>query len=336
MERSPNKMITILEALSWLKQFEPSHLQRTTQALVRHITDLQTAESKRKQMINSAIKNSRSQSDKLELPELLLQIAEVKDRQQNHASALDYAKAAVQIYPDGSHQLAVARWILGTIAWKLSDSKLGYSSWYYARDIFSDLADLASQLGETDKLEWYQGLLERINVEMVCTPEETYTWLDIFEPSHLSRAAQQMNNTILDRLESHQYQDVYKLLEQLQNLGKNSTDHIEEAEILVESALAMYRMGNLKEAIDQLQRALGRFEPDSHQQAVTRWLLGIFLWEKPEKSSQAIIQWEKSLEQFDGLARKSDLQNRQNRLKWYHTQRNTMAAAINEKIKEKL
>lgn len=329
-------MITILDALSWLKRFQPSRLRRTTQALVRHITDMQTPENKRKQMISSAIQHSRKHSDRYELPELLLQVAEVKYRQASYASAKDYASAAVQIYPDRSHELAVARWILGIIAWKLNDSRLGYSSWYYARDYFTGLAEEADQKDQKEKADWYRKQLERINVDMVCTPEETYTWLDMFEPSHLSRAAQQLNATIVEKLESNRFQDVYKLVQDMQTLGRNSMDHVEEAEILVECGLAVYRMGNLNEAVALLQKALGKFEPDSHHEAVTRWLLGIILWESPEKNSQAIMHWEKSLEEFDALSRKSDQQNRQNRLTWYRARRNTMVSALNEKIKEKL
>lgn len=329
-------MITIIEALSWLKQFETSHLRRTTQALVRHITDLQTPEDKRRQMIASAIRNSRSYSDRFELPELLLQIAEVKYRQGNFKSAREYANAAVQIYTPDSHNLAAARWILGIIAWKLSDPKLAYSSWYYAREIFEKLASEAERQNDTEKVRWYNEQLEKINVELVCSPEETYTWLDVFEPSRLSKAAQQINNTLIEKLENNNFQDVYLLVENLKTLGSHSADHVEEAEILVECALAVYRMGNIQEAVRLLQKALGRFEPESHHQAVARWLLGILYWELPDQKTQAIAQWEKSLENFDQLGRKSDQQNLQSRLVWYRSHRNTMSEALNKKIRENL
>ena len=329
-------MIQIDEPLSWLTQFEDTHLRRTTQALVKHIVDMGTQEDKRKQMISSAIKHSRTHIDRLELPELLLRIAAVKFRQQSYPSARDYANAAVQLYPAGSHYLASARWMLGIIAWKLPDYKLGYSSWYFSRAIFEKLAGQYQEWGRADVSKWYRDALVKMQVDLVCTAEEIYTWLDYFEPSHLSRSAQQMNNTILDKLEKNQFQDVYQLIQGLQALGKSSTDLLEHAEILVESGLAVYRMGNLNEAFNLLQKAVDSFTPESHHQAVSRWLLGMLQWEIPEKNKQAIISWKKCLENFDVLAHRADRQNQQTRVDWYRARRNSMALALDEKISEKL
>ena len=329
-------MITITDAISWLNQFEPTHLRRPPQALLRHITNLQTAEDKRRQMINSVIKNSRGYRDKLELPELLINIAGLKYRQANYATAKDYASAAVQLFPEESHAQAVARWVLGMVAWKLSDARLGYSSWYYAREIFQVLAEKSGNEGNTQANEWYTEKLTAMNIDMVCTPEETYAWLDLFEPSHLSKAAKQINDAILSRMENNQFQDAYKLIEDMKTLGRNSEDHIEEAEVLVECGLAVFHMGNVNEAVRLLQGALSKFTEESHHQAICRWLLGVVQWESPEKHNQAIMNWERCLEQIQDLAARSDQQNRQARRKWYEARREIMTEALNQKIKERL
>ncbi len=329
-------MIKLNETLSWLNQFDNSHLRRTTQALVRHITNLQTPEDMRKQMINSAIKHSRNHIDRLELPELLLNICDVRYRQQAFTTARDYANAAVQLYPANNHRLAVARWILGMIAWELPDYKLAYSSWYYAREIFEKLEERSKAQKNEEMLKWYQEVLTRVNVDLFCTVEETYTWLDHFEPSHLSNAARQLNETITDKLEKNQFQDVYKLIDDLQTLGRSSTDLLENAEILIECTLALYRMGNLNEAVRMLQRAIDAFTPQSHHQAIARWMLGILLWETNDKNPIAIMNWEKCLENFDELARRADQANKQMRVAWYRKNRAIMAQAMSEKISEKL
>ncbi len=329
-------MIRMNEALSWINQFENSHLRRTTQALVKHITNLQTPEDKRRQMINSAIKHSRNHIDRLELPELLLNICEVKFRQQSYTTARDYANAAVQLFPANSHRLAVARWILGITAWELPDYKLGYSSWYYAREIFEKLEERSTAQNHEDMAKWYQNVLVSVNVDMVCTAEEIYTWLDHFEPSHLSNAARQLNETLTEKLEKNQFQDVYKLIDDLQTLGRSSTDLLENAEILVECTLALYRMGNLNEAVRMMQKAIDAFTPQSHHQAVARWMLGILLWETTDKNPVAIMHWEKCLENFDELAHRADQANKQMRVSWYRKKRAIMARALSEKISEKL
>ncbi|MCJ7625043.1 MAG: hypothetical protein MUO76_16205 [Anaerolineaceae bacterium] len=171
---------------------------------------------------------------------------------------------------------------------------------------------------------------------MVNTAEEIYAWLDFFEPSHLSTSARQLNKTISDKLDKGQFQDVYKLIEDLQTIGKSSADILELSEILVESALAVYKMGNLNEALIMLKKAMDSFTPLSHYQAVSRWMLGVLQWNMPTQHNQAIINWEKCLRNFDQLARKADHNNNQDRRKWYLEKQSYMDLALHARIKENL
>lgn len=329
-------MMKISEALSWLNHFENTHLRRTIQSLVKHIKDPTTPEVTREQMISSAIKNSRQNRDLMEYPEVLINCAHSKYDQEHYNAARDYAVAAIRTYPSGSHRLGVARWIVGIIYWKLPNNTLAFSSWYHARDIFNTLADRAATFKEQRQVDWYHEQLIEMNVDLVCTVEEIYTWLDYFEPSHLPTSAHQLIKAISDKLERGHFQDVYKLIEDLQTIGKSSSDILELSEILVESALAIYKMGNLNEAINLLKKAIDSFTPLSHYQAVSRWMLGVLQWNMPTQHNQAIINWEKCLEIFDILARKADHNNKQDRRKWYLEKRSYMDQALNARINENL
>jgi hypothetical protein len=59
-------------------------------------------------------------------------------------------------------------------------------------------------------------------------------------------------------------------------------------------------------------------------------------WESPEKNSQAIMNWEKCLENFDALARKADEENQQTRKQWYRNKRKIMAVSLHDMIHERL
>jgi tetratricopeptide (TPR) repeat protein len=313
-------MIKINEALSWLNQFESSHLRRTIQSLVKHIKDPATPNATRE--------------DLMEYPEVLINCAYAKYDQKHLNAARDYAVAAIRTYPEGSHRLGVARWIIGIIYWKLPNNTLAYSSWYHARDIFNALAERAVSFKQQRLVDWYHERLNEMNVDLVCTAEEIFTWLDHFEPSHLSTSASQLSKTITDRLERGHFQDVYKLIEDLQTIGRSSSDTLESSEILVESALALYKMGNLNETFTLLKKAIDSFTPLSHYQAVSRWMLGVLQWNMPTQHNQAIINWEKCLDNFDTLALKADHNNKQDRRKWYQEKRSYMEQALLAKINE--
>ena len=169
-------MIKINEALFWLNQFEKSHLRRPIQSLIKNIQDPTTAEVKREQLISTVIKNSLSSHASMEYPEVLLNCASAQFEHEHYKAARDYAVAALRIYPDGSHHLGVARWIVGIIYQKLPNSTLAYSSWYQAREIFNNLEENAVAIQQQSNADWYRDHLTEMNVDLVSTAEEIYTW----------------------------------------------------------------------------------------------------------------------------------------------------------------
>ena len=254
----------------------------------------------------------------------------------DYQNANRYALVAVKQYSSDNHRQAVARWISGQIYWKIPNNNLAFAYWFQAREIFKNLALESAKAGEVEKANWYRRRLLEMNVELVCTAEELYSWLDIFEPSKLSKPAVQLIESIANNLENNQYKKVYGLINSLEIISKKSSDYLEVAEIFIESSLALYKMGNLRDAVSVARKAIDAFPPFGHHQAIARWILGVYQWQMPTEVSKAVSNWQKALDTFEELTVKADYKNQQNRREWYEKQEEYMALAMNQMIEENL
>ncbi|MCE5209096.1 MAG: hypothetical protein LLG42_12405 [Chloroflexi bacterium] len=324
-------------ALSWLNRFESTHLRRTTQAILRHINDPEIDETKRQQMIETVVEQSRENSDRFEVPELMLHLAGFHFARLEASTAMEYARQARLALAEGSHACAVSDWILGIIAWKTGDTWLAFSSWYQARQTFEQLAEAQERAEKNVNAQWYRDLLIRINMEMICKTEEVYTWLDIFDPSRLSGKALSLVDAITDQLNQEwltesDKQSIAGLVNDLHNLGLNSLDPLESAEVLVECAMIVFRLGDITQAQDMLRKAVEIFPPQSHQRTVTLWLLGILEWQLPDSRSSAITHWEECLEMMEDLIQIYQQDEKPERVAWYRQKRGFMSRVLEKKI----
>lgn len=325
-------------ALSWLNRFEATHLRRTTQAMLRHINDVDVNETKREQMIDAAIAHSRENPDRLEYPELLLNLAAQFFAREDPAAAEEYIRLARRELQAGSHAAAVAAWMQGLVAWKTGENWQAFSSWYDARQMFEELARRQEDADKNVNAAWYRDLLTRINMELVNKPEEAYTWLDLFDPTRLSAQALNEVNRINEQvnqewLTESDRQDIGAQVDDLLNLGTNSTDPLESAEVLVESAMIHLRIGNITRGQTLLAQAEEIFPPNSHQRAVTLWLLGVFEWQLPGTRNSAITHWTESTLMMGSLASLYEQSGEGERAAWYKLKREVMEHVLNKKRK---
>jgi hypothetical protein len=109
---------------------------------------------------------------------------------------------------------------------------------------------------------------------------------------------------------------------------------LETPEILVECALAAYYSGNIFLAMELTEKAVARFSPRSHTQAVARWMLGVLQFQIPKKREKACRSCERALVEFEDLATKADYDNNPSRLAWYREKKELMGLALREKLKE--
>jgi tetratricopeptide (TPR) repeat protein len=333
-ENKEEFMITIEEALSWLNHFDRSHLRRSTRSLLRHMKSSYVSENKRRMMISTAIQYARSNADPFELPEVLLHCSVESYSQEDYAVAKDFAKAALQIYPPQSNSMGVTQWILGIIYRKIPNNSLGYPYWYRARKIFEVLKAQAADLRNSEMAGWYAKCLEKMNIAMLCTVEEPYTWLDYFEASHLSSEARFLSERLIRELGDNQWLDARLSIHDLQSLGESSLDPRETAEALVECGLAAYRMGEIDETLGLLRKAIDILNPESLQQAAAHWMLGTIQWQREKSQELAGANWRNSIQTFEELLQAQDDGSQQEQLTWYRKSVQYMTLALNNKLAE--
>ena len=162
------------EAVTWLNEFGPSHLS----AVAKGIRQLAQEKMNRSQFssayqfIGELQKLSKGSSDYLEVPEIKVECGLLEYEMGNQEGAIGLVDYAVSYYNPGSHQQAVARWMLGAFLWQ-TPAKISQAttSWEQAISSFSDLAEKADHSGHLKKVEWYdekiEYMLKALNNEVI-------------------------------------------------------------------------------------------------------------------------------------------------------------------------
>ena len=91
----------------------------------------------------------------------------------------------------------------------------------------------------------------------------------------------------------------------------NPTIKDRRPEIVLECALAAYRLQDVREAKNLLRDAGGIFHPYSLERAFALWLRGCFLWVPPLKIGEAIFYWVESLKKLREINHRKDFRGSQ-------------------------
>jgi len=310
-------MIDIFEALSWLNQFDGSNLSMPVQSLVEIIDDPRTTEATLKGTCAHAHSMSEVSPNYLERPELLLHCGAAYYQHDYALEAIRLIRDAYDAYEPDEHYRAVTAWMLGTSAAAASDFNLAFLSWDEARCIFSSLA--AQKLSDHDPVSrmWYLDRLKEMNRDLVRLPREAYTWLNRFEPSCLSCDVQEIKVKIINSIAKRRVLQAYDFVRDLKLVCNGHRDHLETSEIMLECGLQFYTLGNIADAADILNRSVSSFPPQSHKQAVARWMLGAVQWHSRDMRHSALASWERSIDNFKNLALKADYEDKQKQKEWY-------------------
>ncbi len=146
---------------------------------------------------------------------------------------------------------------------------------------------------------------------------DVYMWLNEFDRTSLSATAAILKDHIVCAVMSDEFEDAYQVLEQLRFYKGASLEPWERGEILVECGRAYCGMGNPYGTMHMLRNALDDFAPASHKLAVTRLLLGIVQRSVDTERMQAIVNWQKAVDEFQKLQLKADYDNDCDRKEWY-------------------
>ncbi len=328
-------MITLQEALTWLNYPGGTNLSEMSQAYIKNMSNPQLSASSLDGMMNSALAACEANPNPLEYQELLLNCGVVNYDHHRLPKAYEALVRARKLYTQGSHYVAISSWMLGCVEWSLQKNGAAYLNWDGSRKLFEDFIILYNRTHEHEKHDWYHGRWQLMNVDLACTFEEAYTWLNQFDSIDLDSSIVKIRNRMVDDFKEKKFDQVTQQMVVIQRIAFSARDYLIYPQVLVDCALIAYQMDNQKEETSRLlKQALLGFSPGSHQHAVVRWMLGLVQWPDKSKVEQAVANWQQSREIFLELAMNEDRLNRQDRRRWYRRTCQVMRLALEQKINQ--
>ena len=329
-------MLSMSEVFSWLNYDDVPHLSSPNLLTLIQIQDKRIPQDHREAGIKSMRISSETCQDKNEILEIKVTLAKIKfDTGDYNSARLDLSEA-VERYPTASHRLGVAKWMLGIVLWRMMENEAAYANWFKAREIFAGITQLKVKAQAAEQVRWYNERMEQMRLDMTCTAEEAFHWLNALSPSHLTQTANALSTELKQQIQKKQFPLAYEISNRLAKLSRNRLDSTETAETWAVIGLAAYQMGVARLAIDYWLRGVSSFTPWSHEQAVCRWMMGTAQWQIQTEYDNAMKSWREAIETFKDLQLAADHANDSGRKDWYAARIPTMEKALGTTIKEKI
>ncbi|HMN59661.1 MAG TPA: hypothetical protein PJ988_04825 [Anaerolinea sp.] len=328
-------MISASDAFGWLNVDDHSHLSGVNMLSLYQLQDTRVPEKHKEALIRELRANSHSSTDVIEGLEVIMTIAKFSMEAGDYLGARQDLVEAIKRYRPISHRMAVAKWMLGMVEWKLLNHNQAYANWFQARKIFLACAEEKGRVSAADMVRWYYKQIDRMRLDMACTAEEAEYWLSMFEPSRLSDPAKQFAARIKEEIAQKKFSQAYEIGNLLAGISRNRLDPGETAEVWVVIGLAAHQMGNPRWAVEYWTRGAAAYTPWGHHWAVVRWMIGVALWNLPGESDRAIRSWSDAIETFQDLRTQADRAGDANRRDWYENTVKVMKQALEQMLKEK-
>lgn len=326
-------MIDVFEALSWLNEFDVSHLSPAAEALVVLSHNVSQTDAQLRTMIRNLEAIANVSRDPLEDTEITLHRAALQYWRRAYPQAIKLARKSLKGLHNDPHREAIAHWILGMALWRRMENDPAYTHWDNARNCFR--AALKDSDNRSSNRNWYEERLMKMEIELVCKPEEILHWLNEFEPTNLTEPSVQLVHLIHERIRQRSYPDAFAMLQDLQEVNRWSKDLYERAETYLECAFFSYQMGDLSAAVELLRHAVVDFFPgagSNHKHVIARCMLGAIEWMDETTRNNANADWMRCIAQMEELRLKADRDNDQNRKKWYADRRTFLRRALMDRL----
>lgn len=160
----------------------------------------------------------------------------------------------------------------------------------------------------------------------------TLAWLNVDRNNEqLENSYQQMLELMEAARNENRPNDVWELIEQLEQLTIQTTSIQEQGEIFLKCAKTAGDLENLREASRLCTAAENKFRSYPHQHAVALWMNGCIHWVSHQRV-KAISNWREAINLFK--TRKASLQLDQKRGEWYTQMIPKLEIYLEKAIKE--
>lgn len=324
-------MISMETAFSWLNRVDNSHISAANLLSLIQLQDLLLPPDFRKNVLRNLQNYCEFSPDLLETLEIRMSIGAILYKQEEYGLAKTEIVNAYERYLPGSHRQAVARWMLAILLWKVKDYQAAYAFAFDSVATFQNLGRAALSANDVPLSVWYTQHIKEMRLDMVATAEEAFFWLNYFEPSRLFQATQAYVQELRNKIINKEFPLAYEIGRGLIRVAMNR-DPVETAEAWVIFGLAAYQMGNPRQAVDYYQRGASAFIPWGHQQASTRWMMGVAYWQIPSEREMAVRMWTNAIEAFRGLSRIARNENNNEKTEWYLLMIDLMSEVLSLKM----
>lgn len=333
-------MIPVSDIYGWWNVFDQSHLSSVNRLSVNQMWDRQIPKPARMTIARNLHLTVLSCKDVLEINEILVTLGlfdyQMDDPTGARRDLMDVVEAIKEdkSSPENNHRLAIARWMLGTIERDLRANQDGYQNWMKAYQLIVGVTSREKARNRADRVLWYTELLEKMRLDLVCTSEEAYEWLNFFDPKkRLSGSMRKFADTIQEEIRHYRFSDAIGTANDLIHISKGGLELDETAEVYTIAGLACQEAGNPWKALEYYAKANKAFHATSHQRAVVRWMTGIAAIEIPGEKTTAIRIWRDAIEAFRYLKKDAEAKNQADRKAWYDLKIPVLEKAIDQLMK---
>ena len=329
--------IALEEVHAWLNVINPTHLSLVSGEKLAALRAESLSKRNEDLLIKEVIDYSQNSVDLLEYAEVLTHCAVIRAAKLEYKKALSHMQKAVELYQGSDSKYAVALWMLGWIEWQVLENRKAYVHWSDARDnLKTQVVNLSAthRLNSFEQIPWFLERIQDINRELALQPEEAYSWINLFDGSHLNETALRFRDLLDRSIAENKNASVYQIMQDMQNVLLNTPDYQTIPELLVEAGLVAYQLGIKFESETLLKRAVGLFHPESHQQASALWMLGAVQLRMDKKASETFRNWDRSIEIFESIPRRLKSRDRESYLAWQQGLIPVLKKALDEAILE--
>jgi hypothetical protein len=321
------EMISFRQAFEWCNHFDPrsylfdsSATRVLNQALNSPLTDEQADQVE--PQIKQALADNLQNANRLGRFEALVKIAVLKYEHHQFADAgVLLEKAIASLTTDDDRiRLAAIRWMMGMIQFSMKDDHLAYLNWSEARILLHTYITQPPTDFLAENLEWFIQQVWLMNLDLARIPEEALEWARaaMFGGLHINSAAALMNiDAVFNYIFSHQYKRASDLLKTLPGTIRDSQDPAEKGGIELTCGVCHHLMKNHEKALEVLYIACSNLPENSHQRAVTQWIIGIIEWQLGNDIPRAVSSWQAALERFKALQQRADHHHHTDQVHWY-------------------
>ena len=158
--------------------------------------------------------------------------------------------------------------------------------------------------------------------------QDAFQWQKPPNDDRLGISMRGLIDQLNQAVKTEAFQQAWNNVHTLAELARKRLRGDVSAYILVNCAYAAFQMGECQKAIELLDHAIQGYTLYPHNLAALHWMRGYALWLIPGHQMDAILAWQESLDQFDGVLRTQH--HSEDELQWYKAQLTEMRSALQD------